>query len=1100
MGIRIGLDIGVASVGWAVVGDDYTILESASNIFPCADASGNFERREKRQLRRLHRRRKTRVKDFEKLWKKYHLIVPEKSLNNVLELRIHGLQFELSELELFSVLKSALLHRGISYLDDAIDDSALGKNDYEKGLLYNQKELEKDLFPCEIQKSKFDKYGSYRGEIIVDEEGEKVILSNIFTSEAYLKEVKKILQTQTEYHEFLNNGFISEYINILQRKREYYVGPGNELSRTDYGRYTTKIDIDTGKYITEENIFEKLIGKCSVYPEEKRAAAASYTAQEFNILNDLNNLTVNSRKLSEKEKRNIIEQVKTSKTVNMRKIIKQAIGEDIEIMTGARIDKNGKEIFHKFDQYNILRKGFSENGWDIDVCLTTEQLDILGEILTLNTEKAAIINAIKKENLFLDDDKIDVIIKIRKKAPAYFNKWHSFSLKIMNELIPDLYIAPKNQMELLTEMGFFKQKKENFIGKKYIPQDSVIKEIYNPVVVRSVRVTIKILNALIKKYGDPDEIVIEMPRDKNEEEEKKNIIDMQKRNEKELKEIVDKVQKEYGLQITDKDFYHHKGLALKLKLWNEQERKCPYSGKMIKVEDIINNPTLFEVDHIIPRSISFDDSRSNKVLVYHTENQIKGNLTPYMYLTAQNREWDFEAFSAYVRGLNVSRAKKDKLLFMEDITKMEVLQGFINRNINDTRYASRVILNTLQGFFKAKESNTKIKVVRGSFTHQLRKVLDLDKKREESYSHHAVDAMLMCYSQMGLEAYQKIQEEVIDFETGEILDEKKWNLIMNEDSYQEILLNQKNMWKMKQNIIKAEKNVKFWHKRDAKANRGLCNETIRGTKEYDGKIMKINKYDLYNKEHIKNIRKKIEQNKETDFLMFQKDKKTWEGLVYILKQYRDSGTPFSDYEKDTGDYFRKYAKNHNGSKVRFLKYLDGEVGSCIDISHHYGHEKNSKKVILESLKPYRMDVYQNIQDGSYIFVGLKYSDLKFESAKYVINKKAYEQVLIKEKILEDGQKFEDINKNGFEFRLSFFKNEIIKYEKNEEEFVERFLSRTMPNVKNYIETKPIDKPNFEKRHLVGLSKTKNIVKLRTDILGNYYICTQEKFTFDVDIH
>lgn len=73
--------------------------------------------------------------------------------------------------------------------------------------------------------------------------------------------------------------------------------------------------------------FEKLIGKCSVYKEELRAASASYTAQEFNLLNDLNNLTINGRKLEEHEKRIIIDKVKTSNTINMRKIIADVMGE-----------------------------------------------------------------------------------------------------------------------------------------------------------------------------------------------------------------------------------------------------------------------------------------------------------------------------------------------------------------------------------------------------------------------------------------------------------------------------------------------------------------------------------------------------------------------------------------------------------------------------------------------------------------------------------------------------------------------------------------------------------------------------------------------------
>lgn len=52
---------------------------------------------------------------------------------------------------------------------------------------------------------------------------------------------------------------MDEYLKIFNRKRKYYEGPGNEKSRTDYGKYTTGKDLD-GKYITEKNIFEKLIG------------------------------------------------------------------------------------------------------------------------------------------------------------------------------------------------------------------------------------------------------------------------------------------------------------------------------------------------------------------------------------------------------------------------------------------------------------------------------------------------------------------------------------------------------------------------------------------------------------------------------------------------------------------------------------------------------------------------------------------------------------------------------------------------------------------------------------------------------------------------
>ena len=1103
MGIRIGLDIGIASVGWAVVTDNYEILEAGSNLFQAADASQNVDRRSFRQHKRLLRRRRNRSSDFKKLWLKFGNLIPKYKINNQLELRIKGLEQDLTQDELYFVLANMLNHRGISYLDDALDESLSGKSDYAKGISINQKELDANKLPCQIQYERLQKYGQYRGNVeIVNEDSEKITLSNVFTINAYRNEIKLILKRQQQKYSFITEKFISEYFNIFDRKREYYEGPGNELSRTDYGRFTTKIDLETGKYITEDNIFEKLIGKCSVYPDQIRAAGASYTAQEFNVLNDLNNLIINNRKLTMEEKKTIVNTLKTSNSINMRKIIKNVIGEDIETMTGARIDKQDKEIFHQFEQYNKMRKELEKIGVDINT-FSREELDKFGEILTINTEKDSIIKAFDKLGKNYNIDVINCFIDIRKKNGSMFNKWQSFSLLIMEELIPELYEQAKNQMQLLTDMGVFKSKNELFKECSKIPKDIITEEIYNPVVKRSIRVTVDIVNALIKKYGYPSQIVIEMPRDKNDEEKKKREKEVQARNEKELKDILTKVKKDYGREITDVDFRKHKKLTMKLKLWNEQEGRCPYSGKRIDINDLLDDPNMFEIDHIIPRSISFDDSRNNKTLVYATENQKKSNKTPYMYLKDIDRDWDFHEMMSYVLDLesrkNISKIKVKNYLLLDDITKIDVVKGFVARNINDTRYASRVVLNTLQDYFKHKSCDTKVKVVRGSFTHQMRNNLRLEKSREESYSHHAVDAMLICYSQMGYEAYRKVQEDIIDFEQEVITDGNKWNNIINDDTLDDVMYKER-LHIMRNAIVEAEKKVKYWHKVDKKPNRGICNQTIRGTRNIDGEILKINKLNLFDKAGLSTFKKIIEKNQENRLLVYRNDPKTFENIMSIYREYSDATNPFAEYEKITGDYVRKYAKKHNGPRIKILKYTDGIVNSCIDISHKYGYEKDSKKVILESLKPYRMDVYYNKNDKKYYFVGIKYSDCKYINGKYEIDMDAYNKALIMEKLIVENENRDDFIKKGNEYMFSLYKNDIIEYEKDNEIYVERFLSRTMPQKRNYIETKPLDAPIFcnGSRNVIGLSKTKSIRKIRLDILGNKYYAEKEKFKLTID--
>lgn len=370
----LALDIGIASVGWAVLDkESETVIEAGSNIFPEASAADNQLRRDMRGAKRNNRRLKTRINDFIKLWEKNNLSIPQFKSTEIVGLKVRAITEEITLDELYLILYSYLKHRGISYLEDALDDTVSGSSAYANGLKLNAKELETH-YPCEIQQERLNTIGKYRGQSqIINDNGEVLDLSNVFTIGAYRKEIQRVFEIQKKYHPELTDEFCDGYMLIFNRKRKYYEGPGNEKSRTDYGRFTTKLDAN-GNYITEDNIFEKLIGKCSVYPDELRAAAASYTAQEYNVLNDLNNLTINGRKLEENEKHEIVERIKSSNTINMRKIISDCMGENIDDFAGARIDKSGKEIFHKFEVYNKMRKALLEIGIDISN-YSREELD-----------------------------------------------------------------------------------------------------------------------------------------------------------------------------------------------------------------------------------------------------------------------------------------------------------------------------------------------------------------------------------------------------------------------------------------------------------------------------------------------------------------------------------------------------------------------------------------------------------------------------------------------------------------------------------------------------------------------------------------------------
>ena len=499
----LGLDIGIGSVGVGILNKvTGEIIHKNSRIFPAAQAENNLVRRTNRQGRRLTRRKKHRRVRLNRLFEESGLITDftKISINlNPYQLRVKGLTDELSNEELFIALKNMVKHRGISYLDDASDDGNSSVGDYAQIVKENSKQLETKT-PGQIQLERYQTYGQLRGDFTVEKDGKKHRLINVFPTSAYRSEALRILQTQQEFNPQITDEFINRYLEILTGKRKYYHGPGNEKSRTDYGRYRTSGE-------TLDNIFGILIGKCTFYPDEFRAAKASYTAQEFNLLNDLNNLTVptETKKLSKEQKNQIINYVKNEKAMGPAKLFKyiaKLLSCDVADIKGYRIDKSGKAEIHTFEAY---RKMKTLETLDIEQ-MDRETLDKLAYVLTLNTEREGIQEALEHE--FADGSfsqkQVDELVQFRKANSSIFGKgWHNFSVKLMMELIPELYETSEEQMTILTRLG--KQKTTSSSNKtKYIDEKLLTEEIYNPVVAKSVRQAIKIVNAAIKEYGDFD--------------------------------------------------------------------------------------------------------------------------------------------------------------------------------------------------------------------------------------------------------------------------------------------------------------------------------------------------------------------------------------------------------------------------------------------------------------------------------------------------------------------------------------------------------------------------------------------------------------------
>ncbi|MBR1552703.1 MAG: type II CRISPR RNA-guided endonuclease Cas9, partial [Schwartzia sp.] len=264
-----------------------------------------------------------------------------------------------------------------------------------------------------------------------------------------------------------------------------------------------------------------------------------------------------------------------------------------------------------------------------------------------------------------------------------------------------------------------------------------IQNIPNPVVRRAVAQTIKVVNAVIRRYGSPVAVNVELAREmgrsfQDRREMMKSMEDNNAANEKLKDEL-----KGYGVA-------HPNGLDIvKLKLYKEQGGVCAYSLAAMPIEKVLKDPSYAEVDHILPYSRSFDDSYANKVLVLAKENRDKGNRTPMEYMAnLPGRKHDF---ITWVQA-NVRNPKKRDNLLLEKFDE-DKENAWKERHLTDTKYISSFVKNLLEDHLELAPWLTGRKrhvlAVNGAVTDYTRKRLGIRKIREDGDLHHAVDAAVI---------------------------------------------------------------------------------------------------------------------------------------------------------------------------------------------------------------------------------------------------------------------------------------------------------------------------------------------------------------------
>ena len=730
----IGLDMGITSVGFSTMmldekDEPCRILRMGSRIFEAAEnpkdgSSLAAPRRENRSMRRRLRRKRHRKERISALLINYGIMTSEqidniydsnKQLSDIYQVRAEALDRCLDTEEFVRLLIHLSQRRG--FKSNRKVDAQEKKS--EAGKLLNavstnhQLMLEKGYRTIGEMLFKDEKFSEYKRNKADD-------YSNTFARSEYEDEIKAVFRAQQELgNPNATDKLMEDYLTIYLSQRSFDEGPGGD---SPYGG----------------NQIEKMIGKCTLEENEKRAAKATFSFEYFNLLSKVNSIKIvcdgEKRSLNVDERQYVIQLALAKNAITYASIRKELhlLENEFFNISYSKTDKPVEEIekktkFAYLTSYHVFKKAYGS----VYLQWNTDKKNRLAYALTAYKNDSSII-AYLTENGF-DKAETDIALTL-----PTFTKWGNLSEKALNKIIPYLEQGMLYH-EACTAAGY-NFRADDTDKRMYLPahekEAPELEDIKNPVVRRAVSQTIKVVNALIRERGEsPCFVNIELARELSKNKADRNKIEKsQKENQANNERIMERLRTEFGLlSPTGQDL-------IKLKLWEEQGGECPYSLKHIQIERLFE-PGYTDIDHIIPYSLSFDDTYNNKVLVMSSENRQKSNRIPMQYLEGKRRD----EFRVWVEKSDLRNRKKQNLL--KEVLTDDDLSGFKKRNLQDTQYLSSFMLKYLKKYLALSPNSTgrknTIQAVSGSVTAYMRKRWGIQKIRENGDTHHAVDAVVI---------------------------------------------------------------------------------------------------------------------------------------------------------------------------------------------------------------------------------------------------------------------------------------------------------------------------------------------------------------------
>jgi CRISPR-associated endonuclease Csn1 len=774
--LTFGFDIGIASVGWCVLGEN-RIVDLGVRCFDKAETAKegdplNLARRTARLMRRRLRRRAWRLVKLARLLKRSGLNCDPRQPSTVSpwKLRVDGLDRRLTDDEWARVIYHLCKHRGFHWISKA--DKKKAEGDKKEGGRVTQGLSDTERYMAEL--------------------GTRSVAKMVLTKFPDAQRNK-----QGNYDKALSRVLLADEMALLfRRQRELgNAHANNELETAILGNGDKKSGLFWQQHpaISGDELLSR-VGWCTFERDRRRAPKASFTAERHVWLTRLNNLRIvvdgKTRSLNETERRVALPLPYGYANAKLdykqlRAALTKKTGLDNFNFAGIAEDKE-KDTLVKLPAWETLSKTLKDKGleteWEGMAGAATggdpTLLDEIARVLSVFKDGAEVEVELRKLNLPGGENTIEALSEIS------FDKFHALSLKALRKIVPYMESGLRYD-EACQAAGYHHSQlnraddeKERYLPPFYeharghkpgeegkmIFSERIDNEITggiprNHVVLRALNQARKVLNSLIRTYGSPVAVHIEMARDLSRPlKERKAVKDAQEeyreRNEKDRTLFVEQFGRDPKRDELEKfQLYREQRGKSMYPASSDEQSICAYSFAPIDLSRLLE-PGYVEIDHVLPYRRSYDNSKNNKVLVLTKENRDKGDRTPYEHLGGPYDNPRWIQFVAFVEGNHYRAAKKSRLLrknFGEDEAR-----EFRERNLNDTRYICKFFKNYVERYLQfaskvgtdgtAKPTAKRCVVVNGGLTSLLRARWGLPtskEKREENDRHHAMDAAVV---------------------------------------------------------------------------------------------------------------------------------------------------------------------------------------------------------------------------------------------------------------------------------------------------------------------------------------------------------------------